>query len=162
MNESTATTSSVIVEPWKPGEETAVTKLLIEVGLPVPDPSGKPVQFLLARQADNVVGCIGWESYDSLALLRSFAVSPDLRGTGIGSLLLKEALAHLVIAGVSEFYLLTESAADFASRFGFTLRDRCSLPSALTESRQFVFECGSSAQCMSLAAKQISQNSPKE
>lgn len=116
MIESAATKSGVIAETWKSDDETAITKLLIEAGLPVPGNSDKPVQFLIARQANNIVGCIGWESYDSLVLLRSFAVSPNLRGAGIGSLLLKEALAHLVTAGTSEFYLLTESAADFASR----------------------------------------------
>ncbi|HEY9789443.1 MAG TPA: GNAT family N-acetyltransferase [Candidatus Obscuribacterales bacterium] len=127
----------------------AITELLQAAALPVAQ-SAEKVCFLVARNNGTICGCIGWERYDNVVLLRSLAVAPDQRNAGIASHLVKTAIAELKLQGACEFYLLTEHAAAFAERFGFQCCDRCSLPQQLQASAQVNTGCCSSAQAMRL------------
>lgn len=149
---SKPTTSSVevLIERAAFSDHAAISNLLEEAGLPIPNETDKPVHFIVARQQGRVVACLGWEPFGYRALLRSLVVHRNLQRQGIGIKLVQEAIEILVRNGISEFYLLTESAADFASRLGFQAIDRCALPAEIQSCQQFSSGCCAGAQCMQL------------
>ena len=89
-----------------------------------------------------------WSGTDpSVYLLRSLAVAPEQRGTGVGAALVRVALAAADAheqgrAGVG---LLTETAAGYFDRFGFTAADRADLPAALSASPELTGACPATA-----------------
>lgn len=129
-------------------DHAAIVALLAGAALPVPGPEDAPVRMLVARDAGAVVGCIGFERGGPAALLRSLAISPDLRRQGLGRALVGELLPQLARNGVTEVALLTTSAADFFARLGFTPIARARLPPSLAHSRELTTDCCASAICM--------------
>lgn len=145
--------SELMVETAAFNDYQQIAQLLTDNKLPVPGEADQPVRFFTVRRNNNVIACLGWESYGSLALLRSLAVQQSQQGCGVGTLLVQSALTRLAREGTQEFYLLTGTASRFAARFGFNIVDRCTLPEQLNGSRQLATDCCSSAECMRLLLK---------
>jgi len=103
---------------------------------------------LVARAGDRVVGCAALERYDAAGLLRSVAVAPERRGTGLGTRLTAAALEHARAHGVRTVYLLTETAADFFPRFGFHAVARADVAPAVQQSVEFTSACPDTALAM--------------
>jgi amino-acid N-acetyltransferase len=80
-------------------------------------------EFWVAELDDRVVGCgalhVMWED---LAEVRTLAVAPELRGTGLGHLLLERLLATARELGVRKVFCLTFEVEFFAAH-GFRLID---------------------------------------
>jgi amino-acid N-acetyltransferase len=76
-------------------------------------------EFLVAETAGRVVGCgavhVMWED---LAEVRTLAVDPDARGTGVGHLLLDRLLDRARDIGVRKVFCLTFEV-EFFSAHGF-------------------------------------------
>jgi len=99
------------------------------LGLIIADP--KVGHILIARQNEVVIGMvnllytISTALGDRVALLEDMVVHPDARGTGAGSLLLKQAIELARSNGCRRITLLTdrtnEAAQRFYKRHGFTL-----------------------------------------
>lgn len=106
---------------------------------------------LVARDARGVVGSAALELYGPVALLRSVAVDPRLRGQGLGQELTRAALMLARERGVRNVYLITETAGDFFPRFGFAPIDRSRVDEAALQSVQFTKACPASALVMALA-----------
>jgi N-acetylglutamate synthase-like GNAT family acetyltransferase len=130
--------------------------LLTAVNLPHEGVSEHINNFLVARNADGrLIGCIGLERYDRLALLRSVAVSADSQQTGIGLKLTAELLTNAARAGIKEVVLLTTTARDFFSRhFGFVEANREDYNERLATSPEWLLPRCSSAAFMRLQLKQ--------
>ncbi|HYV01497.1 MAG TPA: GNAT family N-acetyltransferase, partial [Actinomycetota bacterium] len=77
--------------------------------------------------------------------LRSVAVRPELRGKGVGTLMVAGALRHARERGLSRVWLLTESAEPFFGRLGFRTVGRDDLPESIRTSRQVAEGCAPSA-----------------
>ena len=75
--------------------------------------------FLVAESDGRVVATAGLELVDDRALLRSVAVDPDVRGTGLGVEIVRQAMRLASASGAKSVYLLTTTAAGFFPRFGF-------------------------------------------
>jgi amino-acid N-acetyltransferase len=86
--------------------------------------------------------------YDKAALLRSVAVDQARRGQGLGQQLTQAALSLAKQQGVTEVYLLTETAADFFPRFGFRPVSRAQVAPAVQGSVEFTTACPASALAM--------------
>jgi amino-acid N-acetyltransferase len=95
-----------------------------------------------------LVGLAGVELYPDGALLRSVAVHPDWRGTGLGRLLVTRALDTARDAGARDAYLLTTTAEGWFPRFGFTPIARDAVPPGVRESVEFREACPASAVVM--------------
>ena len=88
-------------------------------------------QILVARQAGAVIGMVNLlytmstALGEKVALLEDMVVDPDVRGSGVGSLLLEEAIRHTRMKGCKRITLLTdrnnEEAQRFYRRHGFVL-----------------------------------------
>lgn len=98
----------------------AVLALLEASGLPAADlRAGRPATFLAAVIDCDLLGCVGYELSEGVALLRSLAVQPTARGDGVGRQLVAEAEQHAKDSGAKEVFLLTTTAAAFFEQLGF-------------------------------------------
>ena len=109
------------------------------------------VDFLLARDAGGAIkGCVGLERYGTAGLLRSQAVAPSMRGTGVGQLLLNRLLSHAAATGLAHVYLLTTTAEAFFTARGFIPCSRADAPADIQSSTEFASLCPASATCLFL------------
>lgn len=98
-----------------------------------------------------MVGVAALERYGThgapVFLLRSVAVRPDCRGSGLGAALVTAALAaaDAQVGRRATVGLLTETAEGYFDRFGFARVDRDALPSALAASAELSGACPDSA-----------------
>lgn len=122
-----------------------VLHLLEEVELPTDEVEKFFHDFLVISDESGVAGCIGLEVYGSVALLRSLAVRPGLQKKGYGSALLDAVLEDAVKRGITELYLLTDTAEKFFSLRGFHMADRSIAPDAISKTQEFSELCPSSA-----------------
>ncbi len=89
----------------------------------------------MATQDDQVVGCVTLEVYGDVALLRSLVVAPGHRDQRLGERLTAGAVEQAKGKGVRDLYLLTQTAANFFPRLGFSVEDRASAPKVRKNSR---------------------------
>ena len=128
------------VEP-NPSLRAAVA-LLAAVGLPSSDLTEPHLEhFFFAGPRDAPTGLVGLELYGSDALLRSLAVAPDARSSGIGSMLVEQAEGHAYANGVRSLYLLTTTAQRFFERRGYRAASRESCPAAIRGTSEFASLC---------------------
>jgi amino-acid N-acetyltransferase len=104
--------------------------------------------ILVARRDNRIVGTAGLEIHSDGALLRSLAVSSDLRSRGLGTALVESALQMAEELTVRDVYLLTFTAENYFQRFGFQRLDRDDVPGSVRTSVQFTHACPSTALVM--------------
>ena len=97
----------------------AIEHLLVGSGLPYEGVEPHVSTFLVAESDGEPVATAGLEMGDGCALLRSVAVAPSVRGTGVGVEIVRQILRLAVVSGARTVYLLTTTAAGFSPRFGF-------------------------------------------
>lgn len=135
--------------PATPADTPAIMALLAEYKLPTADLSPERLhEFLVVRNGGSLDGVIGLEVYGTSGLLRSLAVAPATRGTGLGKLLVSALEERARRRGLRELWLLTTTAADFFAKGGYRVADRASAPEAVQKSAEFASLCPSSAVCM--------------
>jgi arsenate reductase len=140
---------AVTIGPALTGDAGDVRRLLAQAGLPeagLADPF--PGAYVLARRGGEVAGVAGLETYRTSGLLRSVAVAPALRQSGIGRALVADRLAAARERGLEAVYLLTTSAADYFRRLGFSPAPRDEAPADLAASPELSGACPASATCM--------------
>ena len=127
-----------------------VQALLRESSLPVEGLEALIGSLLVARVGNCVVGCAALEDYPPAALLRSVAVRADGRGSGLGGRLTQAALDLARERESRRVFLLTETAEQFFSRFGFQAVDRSHVDEAVRGSQEFAALCPATAVAMAL------------
>lgn len=138
----------LVIEPARPDDLPAVVDLLARAQLSEMGLREQVATLLVARQDGRLVGCAALELYGSSALLRSVAVDEACRGQGIGRCLTDAALIVAKQHGVSQLYLLTETAPAFFASQGFRAIDRAEVPVAVKTSVEFTGACCQSALAM--------------
>lgn len=99
---------------------------------------------------ETLVGSGGLEFYGDKALLRSLAVSQELRGQQLGKQIVYDLLQQAREAGIKEVYLLTQTAFHFFQKLSFTEVHREQVPDDIKASSEFSEVCPSTAQVMKL------------
>ena len=125
--------------------DTSAHSLLDESGLPHADLDAPGVRLFGFFLDDELAGMVGLESYDGVGLLRSLAVAPMYRGTGLGAVMTAHAERRADEAGIDQLYLLTTSAADFFLRLGYRTADRSEAPDTIRRTAQFAGLCPASS-----------------
>lgn len=97
-----------------------------------------------------LVGSGGLEFYHDLALLRSLAVSQEIRGQQLGKEIVDQLLKEARQKNVREVYLLTQSASFFFQKMGFKPIDRKRVPEAIRNSGEFATVCSPAAEVLML------------
>ena len=131
-----------------PGDENGIEQLLFKSQLPTDGITSHLKHFILAKSTGGIIGVVGLEVYDGTGLLRSLAVSPEVRGKGIGKELCARAIAHAHTRNIIEIFLLTTTADGFFAKRGFQKVGRNIAPVPLQASVEFKTLCPDSAFCM--------------
>ncbi len=128
---------------------SAVIRLLQSCDLPWTDIKEDHMQtFLYEGDRSNPGGIIGLEVFGSVALLRSLVVGHNSRNLGVGRALLDAAERQAKKHGVSELYLLTETAAPFFETTGYVPFERNQVPDPIAVTVEFSSLCPGTATCM--------------
>jgi len=143
------TTSGIpVLRPATPDDLPLAIGLLRAAGLPDDGVAELGDRLVVAEVEGRVVGCAGLEIYGTGGLLRSVAVSEDLQGRGVGAALTGHLTAVAIAHGLERLYLLTETAASFFGRQGFTTIDRADVEAAVLAAPEFARLCPASAEVM--------------
>jgi amino-acid N-acetyltransferase len=134
-----------------PEDLNAVLGLLEASDLPTAGVQDHFEHFMLEFDGERLVGCAGLEVHGQAGLLRSVAVAPDHRSSGLGSRLTDAILGMARAQHLSSLNLLTTTADGYFPRFGFARVERDHLPSSLHASREFQGACSNEAVAMTLA-----------
>ncbi|HVL88593.1 MAG TPA: HAD-IIA family hydrolase, partial [Actinomycetota bacterium] len=146
------------VRPASGPDLPVVATLLHEGGLQagnVRERSGRTVVAENGR--DTLIATAAWDpAGESVALVRSVAVSPGCRGKTAGILAVAGALRLAARAGMREAYLATVDAEGFFTRCGFATVDRDVVPESVLAHPQISRECPTSAAVMKLTIPDMS------
>lgn len=140
-----------------PGDWPAIAALLRANALPLDGAQAHLATFVVAASGNEVVGVAGAEVHGDLALLRSVAVAPGLHGKGLGEALVRTLLDEARRRSIRQVFLLTTTAADYFTRFGFRKVAREHAPRALHASAQLQGACPDSAVMMVLPLVEIAK-----
>lgn len=141
---------NISLRPATQGDWAAVASLLEANKLPLDGAREHLSTYLLATSKGEVIGCAGAEIYGSVALLRSVAVAPGLQRQGVGKLLVSRLLEEATRRQMSSIHLLTVTAPDYFTQFGFEHEPVAHAPLVLKASAEFQGACPASAAFMSL------------
>jgi amino-acid N-acetyltransferase len=137
-----------LIEPQRAHDRPRVRGLLQQAGLRVDDIDTSPVDFLVMREAGQVVGVVGLECAEGAGLLRSLAVLPSLHGQGRGGALVAAAERLAEQRGIDDLYLLTDSVPGFFALYDYLRVQRASVPPGIQGTAQYASLCPSTAVCM--------------
>jgi amino-acid N-acetyltransferase len=128
-----------------PAEEHAKA-ILVSCSLPTKDLTAKSFDHFFACGSEATpTGIVGVELYGEVALLRSLAVLPEMRGAGCGKRLVAEAESYAAANGVKEIYLLTNGAEPFFRSLGYVFVDRDRIPEQIRATSEYSSICPSTA-----------------
>ena len=137
------------MEQLLPSDFGAVASLLEENALLSSDIRPDDLRhFLGLRQHGSIVSVGGIQVYGTLGLLRSIAVSSDLRGKGHGTEIVTRLEQYALGNGILRLYLLTETAANFFASLNYETTARSRVPHTLRTTPQFAQLCPDTAVCM--------------
>jgi amino-acid N-acetyltransferase len=142
--------SEITITAASANDLAAIKALLTASGLPTDGVDDHWKTFIVARDGDTLVGCGGAEAYQFVALIRSVAVEPKYRSSGLGRRLVRQLLDRLASRGLREFYLLTTTAEEYFRKRGFKPIDRDEVHPQLLASHEFQGACPDTAVCMRL------------
>jgi amino-acid N-acetyltransferase len=123
-------------------------RLLDTCGLPHADLDTRAVRLFGLYFDDELAAMVGIEASretGKAGLLRSLAVAPPHRGTGLGAVMTAHAEHRADELGLDALYLLTTGAAGFFRRLGYRIADRMEAPEAIRATAQFAGMCPASA-----------------
>jgi amino-acid N-acetyltransferase len=129
----------------RPVEESAKA-ILASCNLPTEDLTANSFDCFFACGPEAApTGIVGVELYGEVALLRSLAVLPEMRGAGCGKRLVAEAESYAAANGVKEIYLLTTGAEPFFRSLGYEVVNRDRAPEKIRSTSEFSSICPSTA-----------------
>ena len=138
----------MIIEPARPADVRPVEALLAEAGLPLDGAAAAFDSGLVARRGTAIVGAVALEVFECDGLLRSLVVAPGRRGSGLGRELVARIEDLARAAGISELYLITETAMGYFPQLGYQPVPREMVPESIAGSVEFTTACSSSAVVM--------------
>ena len=137
------------VENARQSDMPAVQALLAQAKLPVQGTDALTDRFHIVRGVEGRIQAAGAvERHGRHGLLRSVVVNPELRGLGVGRLIVEALVNDSIREGLESMYLLTETAPDFFARLGFVDADRSEAPAEIRASDEFRSICPESARLM--------------
>ncbi|HYM48602.1 MAG TPA: arsenic resistance N-acetyltransferase ArsN2 [Burkholderiaceae bacterium] len=139
-----------LIEPQRARDRSRVIELLQQAQLLDHDlhVGQAPVDFLVMREARQVVGAIGLQNAGGAGLLRSLVVAPSLHRQGRGAALVAAAERLATRRGIDDLFLLTTDVAGFFALLDYLRIERASAPPAIQQTAQFSSLCPASAVCM--------------
>ncbi|WP_175949480.1 GNAT family N-acetyltransferase [Burkholderia vietnamiensis] len=128
-----------------------IRTLLDTCGLPASDLTARSLDgFHVAECGAEIVGVAGLEQAGDAALLRSVAVHPRLRASGLGTCLIDASVALAQTRSLRALYLIPndEAARTFFARRGFTQIERTQIPELIRGLPEFTHLCPQTHPCL--------------
>ncbi len=131
-------------------DEQEIIELLRDAGLLTADLTPEKLRNFLVARIENrdIIGTAGCEAFEGYGLLRSLAVRPDYRGSGIGRILMAEMEDYARKSGIKTLYLLTTTVPGYFTKLGFQVTQRSAAPGCIAATDEFSSLCPVSAVCM--------------
>ena len=129
---------------------TEIVDLLKDSALPILDIEDSRSIFVGIYTDNKLVGCVGIQIIDEIALLRSLAVSKEYRGQGLAIKLTKAIIQKAKSRSINSLFLLTTDAEKFFVKVGFEKIIKTSAPNGIKETKQYSEICSDSAVVMEL------------
>jgi len=126
----------------------AIKDLLKSYGLPTGDFKHHLINFIVAKQSNEIIGVGGYEACKEYALLRSFAVKTSHKNLGVAEEIFNLVKEQAINSGVKGFYLLTDTAIKYFERFEFCECSRDNAPESIRKTKQFSGLCPDTATMM--------------
>ena len=123
----------------------SICKLLADAKLPITGVEEHLDTFLVIESEGAVVGAAGLEIYQSAGLVRSLVVSSSQEGRGFATRICDRLESLAATRGVTQLYLLTETAASFFAKRGYSEVTRGAAPPQIENTREFSEICPQSA-----------------
>jgi amino-acid N-acetyltransferase len=144
-----AESQQVVIDRAHTQDLAAICVLLDSASLPRADLTEESLQqFLVAHRGNHIVGVVGLECYEDVALLRSLAVAKEHTGSGIGKQLVAAAEKLAMKLEIQSLYLLTTTADRFFAGLGFRRLQRELAPLPIRNTSQFSSLCPATAVLM--------------
>jgi amino-acid N-acetyltransferase len=145
------TSGSIVFEPAGPADMSSVRALLVRCGLPTDDlVPASLAHFIVCRIEGALVGTIALEPLGETGLLRSLAVAPEWRGRRIAHELWVRLRRSAESDRIRHLYLLTTTADQLFSRWGFVTLPRQLVPDVVRVVPQYASLCPSTATVMAM------------
>src|SRR2546421_8546650 len=141
--------SELILRTATAEDAESIRILLERAGLPTSDLTSSKPEFIVACEDAELIGTGALQRFETIALLRSVAVTSGRRGGGIGRFIVQELERRARAAHVTQLVLLTQTAQRFFEHQGYRALERHSVPQAVQASEEFRSLCPTSATCMS-------------
>ena len=138
----------LIIKSASPAAYETVVALLSAAGLPTEDLRKDLTNFWIAEANDKAIGVIGMDLFTPYALLRSMTVVPEYRSNGIASRLVEQVEQHAKNQGLSELYLITNTAESYFSKKGFHAISKDAVPATVASSAEMNGLCPTSSVIM--------------
>jgi amino-acid N-acetyltransferase len=131
----------------------AIRALLQSAGLPTSDLVSSQPQFIVVCEDDEIIAAGALQGFGSAALLRSVAVAPHRRGSGLGQIIVQDLDRIARTAQINRLILLTQTARQFFEYQRYRVIDRSDVPPDMQASEEFRSLCPASATCMAKELK---------
>ena len=138
----------MLVERATERDLPAIATLVSVASLPSDGLSEAFEAGVVLRDGERLLAAAAVERYGPDGLLRSVVVAPERRGEGLGRMIVEGAEALAREVGIERLYLLTETAAAWFPRLGYTPIERADAPAAVRGSIEFTTACASTAVAM--------------
>lgn len=132
------------------GDLTSISNLLQKSSLPYSDLKEGSIEFIILKENETLIGCIGLELFGKHGLLRSFAVEEEYRMNGFGKELYKRMLSYAVQRGITTLHILTNTAEQYFKKKGFLIENRANAPEEILQTTEFSSLCPSTSTYMVL------------
>ena len=143
--------ADAVLRPAQGADLPGIVTLLTACGLPASDLNEASLAyFQVVESAGQLVGVAGLDVVPGHGLLRSVAVAPDFRGTGVASRLVKNVEDAACNSALTALYLLAKNAkaASYFARIGYAPVDRARVPPPLLALPEFSQLCPQSCPCL--------------
>lgn len=128
------------------GSITPLKQVVRSCGLAVDDISNlSEAQFFGISEGGSLIAVVGLERHGVYGLLRSLAVLPDYRNTGLGDKLVFHVESVANQFGIEKLFLLTTTAEGYFLRLGYERAARETAPEAIKSTTQFAGLCPASS-----------------
>ena len=114
------------------------------------------IDFFVARNNNEIVGCIGIEKYGNEGLLRSLVVDETYRSKGVALQLYHLLKDSAQQSSVKNLHLFTTTAEEYFMKKGFRRADRNEAPEAIQTTTEFTSLCPCS--CTYMVLENIEKN----
>jgi amino-acid N-acetyltransferase len=139
----------IVIERAQTRDLGTICQLLDLASLPHEDVTEELLRhFLIGRLDTRIIGVVGLEPYQDVALLRSLAVAKEHSRVGFGKQLVAAAEELAADMKIKSTYLLTTTADRFFEGLGFRRLQRDLAPPAIKSCHQFASLCPASAVLM--------------